>query len=74
MTLITASVAQWHDFEWLKSRMPKDATFKLTDRTEEYSTQILAGPNSRKILAEVCAADLALPWLTHQETRSPATG
>ncbi|TIS77615.1 MAG: aminomethyl transferase family protein, partial [Mesorhizobium sp.] len=34
----------------------------------EYSTQILAGPNSRKILADVCAADLALPWLTHQET------
>ena len=68
MTLITAAVAQWHDFEWLKSRMPKGAPFTLTDRTEEYSTQILAGPYSRKILAEVCAADLALPWLTHQET------
>ncbi|TIT41877.1 MAG: hypothetical protein E5W72_27500, partial [Mesorhizobium sp.] len=36
MTLITAAVAQWHDFEWLKSRMPKDASFKLVDRTEEY--------------------------------------
>ncbi|SIT59706.1 FAD dependent oxidoreductase [Mesorhizobium prunaredense] len=68
MTLITAAVAQWHDFEWLKWRMPKDASFKLVDRTEEFSTQILAGPNSRKILADVCAADLALPWLTHQET------
>ncbi|MGX5842069.1 GcvT family protein [Mesorhizobium sp. ArgA1] len=68
MTLITAAVAQWHDFEWLKSRLPKDAAFTLTDRTEDYSTQILAGPNSRKILAEVCDADLSLPWLTHQET------
>ncbi|MES0129864.1 FAD-dependent oxidoreductase [Mesorhizobium sp. M0029] len=68
MTLITAAVAQWHDFEWLKSRLPKDAAFTLTDRTEDYSTQILAGPNSRKILAEVCGADLSLPWLTHQET------
>ncbi|RWK19206.1 MAG: FAD-dependent oxidoreductase [Mesorhizobium sp.] len=68
MTLITAAVAQWHDFEWLKSRMPAGAAFMLTDRTEEYSTQILAGPNSRRILAEVCDADLALPWLTHQET------
>lgn len=68
MTLITAAVAQWHDFEWLKSRMPRDASFKLIDRTEEFSTQILAGPNSRKILADVCAADLTLPWLTHQET------
>lgn len=69
MTLITAAVAQWHDFEWLKSRMPKDAPFKLIDRTDEFSTQILAGPNSRQILAEVCDADLALPWLTHQETK-----
>ncbi|UCI04963.1 GcvT family protein [Mesorhizobium sp. B1-1-8] len=68
MTLITAAVAQWHDFEWLKSRMPADAAFMLTDRTDEYSTQILAGPNSRKILAEVCDADLTLAWLTHQET------
>ncbi|RWH70949.1 FAD-dependent oxidoreductase [Mesorhizobium sp.] len=68
MTLITAAVAQWHDFEWLKSRMPADAAFTLIDRTEEYSTQILAGPNSRKILADVCGADLTLPWLTHQET------
>jgi dimethylglycine dehydrogenase len=68
MTLITAAVAQWHDSEWLKSRMPKDAAFRLTDRTEEFSTQILAGPKSREILAEVCQADLALPWLTHQET------
>ena len=33
---ITAAVAQWHDFEWLKSRMPKDAPFKLIDRTEEF--------------------------------------
>ena len=69
MTLITAAVAQWHDFEWLKSRIPRDAAFRLIDRTEEFSTQILAGPNSRKILADVCEADLALPWLTHQETK-----
>ncbi len=68
MTLITAATAQWHDFEWLKSHMPANAGFKLIDRTEEYATQILSGPNSRKILADVCDADLAMPWLTHQET------
>lgn len=68
MTLITAAIAQWHDFEWLKSHMPADAAFKLIDRTEEFSAQILAGPNSRKILVEVCEADLSKPWLTHQET------
>ena len=68
MTLITAATAQWHDFEWLKSHMPENAGFTLVDRTEEYATQILSGPNSRKILAEVCDADLSMPWLTHQET------
>ena len=68
MTLITAATAQGHDFEWLKSHMPDNAGFTLVDRTDDYATQILAGPNSRKILADVCGADLAMPWLTHQET------
>ena len=68
MTLITAAAAQWHDFEWLKSHMPENAGFTLVDRTEQYATQILSGPNSRKILAEVRDADLSMPWLTHQET------
>lgn len=68
MTLITAAVAQAHDFELLQSRMPKNAGFRLIDRTEDYATQILAGPKSRAILAAVCDADLSLPWLTHQET------
>ncbi|KQZ19189.1 dimethylglycine dehydrogenase [Mesorhizobium sp. Root552] len=68
MTLITAAVAQLHDFEWLKRHMPDDAPFTLTDRTEEYSTQILSGPKSREILADVGVADLTMPWLTHQET------
>ncbi len=69
ITLITAAVAQWHDFEWLKNHMRKDAAFTLTDRTDDYSTQILSGPNARAILADVCDADLSLPWLTHQDTR-----
>lgn len=68
MTLITAAAAQGHDFELLRSWMPADAGFKLIDRTDEYATQILAGPNSRAILSAVCDADLAMPWLTHQET------
>jgi dimethylglycine dehydrogenase len=68
MTLITAATAQWHDFELLRSRMPADAGFRLIDRTDEYTTQILAGPGSRAILSAVCDADLTMPWLTHQET------
>lgn len=68
MTLITAAVAQSHDHALLASRMPADAGFRLIDRTEEYTTQILSGPSSRLILADVCGADLSMPWLTHQET------
>jgi dimethylglycine dehydrogenase len=66
--LITAGVAQSHDFEWLSKHRPAHAGFTLQDATEELSCQILAGPKSRCILADVCGADLSLPWLTHQST------
>ncbi|MFM2280513.1 MAG: hypothetical protein RLZZ444_2744 [Pseudomonadota bacterium] len=64
--LITAATAQWHDFEWLKKHMPKDAAFAIEDVTVEFSCQILTGPKSRDILAAVTDADLTKPWLTHQ--------
>jgi dimethylglycine dehydrogenase len=64
--LITAATAQWHDLEWLKKHLPKDAAFTIDDVTEQFSCQILTGPKARDILAEVTDADLAKPWLTHQ--------
>jgi dimethylglycine dehydrogenase len=64
--LITAATAQWHDLEWLKKHLPKDAGFTIDDVTEQFSCQILTGPNSRAILAEVSDADLVKGWLTHQ--------
>jgi dimethylglycine dehydrogenase len=64
--LITAATAQWHDFEWLQKHLPKDAAFTIDDVTESFSCQILSGPKSRAILAEVADADLAKGWLTHQ--------
>ncbi|WP_340119242.1 FAD-dependent oxidoreductase [Pelagibius sp. 7325] len=66
LTLITAAAAQGHDYELLKKRLPKGLS--LVDETEAYDTLILSGPSSRAILAAVCDADLALPWLTHQTT------
>jgi dimethylglycine dehydrogenase len=66
--LITAAIAQSHDLEWLLRHRPAGAGFTLQDATEELACQILTGPNSRSILAEVCGADLSLPWLTHQST------
>jgi dimethylglycine dehydrogenase len=64
--LITAATAQWHDFEWLQKHLPKDAAFTLDDVTESFTCQILSGPKSRDILAEVSDADLSRGWLTHQ--------
>lgn len=64
--LITAATAQWHDFEWLQKHLPKDAAFTIDDVTESFSCQILSGPKSRAILADVTDADLSKGWLTHQ--------
>lgn len=67
--LITAASAELHDFEWLQRNLPQDSGITLENRTEEFSCQILSGPNARKILAEVTDADLTLPWLTHQSAQ-----
>ncbi|MFI0846617.1 FAD-dependent oxidoreductase [Mesorhizobium sp. IMUNJ 23232] len=64
--LITAAVAQSHDFEWLAKNLPQDREITLVDVTENFSCQILSGPKSREILAEVTDADLSKPWLSHQ--------
>jgi dimethylglycine dehydrogenase len=67
LLLITAATAQSHDREWLLRHL--DAGLTLSDRTTEWSTQILTGPKSRDILAEVCDGDLSKGWLTHQTAR-----
>jgi dimethylglycine dehydrogenase len=64
--LITASVAELHDFEWLQKHLPQETQITLQNSTEAFACQILSGPNARKILAEVTDADLSLPWLSHQ--------
>lgn len=67
--LITAAPAQWHDYEFLKSRMPEDAKFTLEDVTDQFSCQILTGPKSRDVLSDVTDADLTPGWLTHQSAQ-----
>jgi dimethylglycine dehydrogenase len=67
--LITAASAELHDFEWLQKHLPQGTGIKLENRTDEFSCQILSGPNSRKILAEITEADLSLPWLSHQSAQ-----
>ncbi len=67
--LITASVAQLHDFEWLAKHLPQQHEMTLQDVTDAFACQILSGPNARKILADVTEADLSLPWLSHQSAQ-----
>ena len=65
--LMTAAVAQWHDFEFLKKSLPTDGSLVLADVTKDFSTLILTGPKSREILEGMTTgADLSLGWLTHQ--------
>ncbi|WP_114285157.1 GcvT family protein [Candidatus Halocynthiibacter alkanivorans] len=63
-TLITASVAQWHDFEILKQPLP--AGLILEDQTTKIGTMIVTGPKSRQLMAGLTDADLSLGWLSHQ--------
>ncbi|MFU0503264.1 GcvT family protein [Pseudaminobacter sp. NGMCC 1.201702] len=67
--LITAAAAEWHDFEWLQKHLPQQTQIALKNMTEAFSCQILSGPNSRAILAEVTDADLSQPWLSHQSVQ-----
>lgn len=67
--LISAATAQWHDRDWLQRHLPEEDGISLVDRTDEFGTLILSGPKSREVLSACCAADLSLPWLSHQQTQ-----
>ncbi len=66
-TLMTAAVAQWHDFELLWRAMPFGLT--LVDKTSDVATFLVTGPKSRDLFAELTEADLSLSWLSHQQTQ-----
>jgi dimethylglycine dehydrogenase len=66
--IMTAAVAQWHDFEFLKGRMPADGSLTLTDITRDWSTALVTGVQSRDVLAGLVeGADLTAGWLTLQD-------
>ncbi len=69
--LLTAAGAEWHDLDWLTARLPEsgpDSDIAIENITETADCLVLSGPKSRELLANICAADLMLPWLTHQAT------
>ncbi|MCY4335649.1 MAG: FAD-dependent oxidoreductase [Litoreibacter sp.] len=66
--IMTAAVAQWHDFEFLQSRLPEGSAIEMTDITKEWSTKLVTGPKSREILASITeGADLESTWMSIQD-------
>lgn len=63
-TLMTAAVAQWHDFEVLSRKLPD--WLSLKDKTKALTTILVTGPKARELFAGISNADLSLGWLTHQ--------
>ena len=64
-TLMTAAVAQWHDFDILRAHLPDSVS--ITDRSADVVAMLVTGSKSRDLLAKVTDADLSLGWLSHQQ-------
>ena len=60
--VLSAAVAQLHDYDQLTWRKTKSENVTITDVTDDYGVLVLAGPKSRDVLAQICADDLG-KWL-----------
>jgi dimethylglycine dehydrogenase len=64
--VLSAAVAQHHDFDQLIWRKRSDERVDIVDITDNYGTLVLAGPRAREVLVACTLQDLsntALPWL-----------
>jgi dimethylglycine dehydrogenase len=64
--VLSAAVAQHHDFDQLTWRKRGDERIEITDITDDFGTLVLAGPHARDVLAVCTQHDIsnaALPWL-----------
>lgn len=64
-TLMTAAVAQWHDYEWLLRSKPDSV--QLMDASKTTVVYLVTGPKSRDVLSKITDADLEASWLSHQK-------
>jgi dimethylglycine dehydrogenase len=68
--LISAAAGEWHDEDWLRSRLPNDRSVSLSCHHGRMGTLVVAGPNARDVLSKVTDADLsneAFPWLSARQ-------
>ena len=66
----SAATAEYHDLDWLTERLPKGSDIRIESRTNSHTMLVLAGPNSRDLLAAVSRrtrwGQSEFPWLTAQ--------
>jgi dimethylglycine dehydrogenase len=68
--LVSAAAAEWHDLDVLNGHLPADGSVRIDNLTTRLGALVLAGPNSREVLARISEDDVsckALPWLSHRE-------
>ena len=56
---LAAAAAETHDFEWLSGFLPKDGSVRVDNMTASHQAIVIAGPNSREVLAAATRADVS---------------
>jgi dimethylglycine dehydrogenase len=65
--VLSAAVAQLHDYDQFNWRKSAKEDVTITDKTDDFGVLVLAGPRAREVLAACCDVDLgnaAFPWLS----------
>jgi len=75
----SAAASEFHDMDWLQNHLSPDEDVQIRSLTNDQTILVLAGPNSRDVLAACARGDWsreAFPWLSVRECFigfSPAT-
>lgn len=67
--VVTGTAFGASDLGWIRMHAPEDGTVELEDLTDEYACLGLWGPDARRVLEQVTAADVsnaAFPYMTAQ--------
>ncbi len=62
--VLSAAVAQQHDFDQLSWRLRAGEKVSIKDVTDDYGCLVLAGPKARDVLQVCTSDDLSFRWLT----------
>jgi dimethylglycine dehydrogenase len=64
----SATVAEFHDRDWLEEHLPEGSDIKIKSLTGSYTTLVIAGPKSRELMSFVSPrtdwSAEAFPWMS----------